>query len=201
VSTPPRGLHISLESYKRRGVLPRPFSAEEDDLSRIPRRPFAPAVVALAAFLGVTAGTSVGALTVAAGDEEPPRPPPKAPLAVDPPLARASAAVERARAEQQMNAAVFEQAMFERAAAEKAKRDSIWDAIAACETQGNWSMRGPSFSGGVGFANSTWSSFGGTEFAPNAGQATREQQIIVAERVRARVGMGAWGCAKRLGLT
>jgi hypothetical protein len=62
-------------------------------------------------------------------------------------------------------------------------------------------MRGPSFSGGVGFANSTWSSFGGTEFAPNAGDATREQQIIVAERVRARVGMGAWGCAKRLGLS
>ena len=68
-------------------------------------------------------------------------------------------------------------------------------------TQGNWSMRGPAFSGGVGFANSTWSSFGGTEFAPNAGDATREQQIIVAERVRARVGMGAWGCAKRLGLS
>ena len=122
-------------------------------------------------------------------------------MTIDPPLARASAAAEEARAQQLMNTVVFEHAVFERAVAEKAKRESIWDAIAACETQGNWSMRGSSFSGGVGFANTAWSSFGGYEFAPNAGQATREQQLIVAERIRARVGMGAWGCAKRLGLT
>jgi hypothetical protein len=43
-----------------------------------------------------------------------------------------------------------------------------------------------------------WSAFGGREFAPNAGQATREQHIIVAERIRASVGLRAWGCAKRL---
>jgi len=84
---------------------------------------------------------------------------------------------------------------------EKSRRDSMWDAIAACETQGNWSMQGPTFSGGVGFSNSAWDSFGGRQFAPNAGQATREQQIIVAERIRSSVGMGAWGCARRLGLT
>jgi hypothetical protein len=170
-------------------------------VARISRRRFAPRIVALAAFLGVTVGTSVGTLAVAAGEEEPPRLPRKTSLAVDPPLARASAAVERTRAEQQLNTALYERAALEHAMAEKAKRDSIWDAIAACETQGNWSMRGPSFSGGVGFSNTTWSSFGGGEFAPNAGQASREQQIIVAERVRARVGMGAWGCARRLGLT
>ena len=80
----------------------------------------------------------------------------------------ASEAVQK-RAEQRYSVAVLEHS-----AAEKASRDSIWDRIAACETQGNWSMHGPSFSGGVGFANSTWSSFGGNEFAPNAGQATRE---------------------------
>jgi hypothetical protein len=27
------------------------------------------------------------------------------------------------------------------------------------------------------------------------------QQIVVAERIRASVGLGAWGCAKTLGLT
>jgi Transglycosylase-like domain len=59
-------------------------------------------------------------------------------------------------------------------------------------------MQGAAFSGGLGFANSAWSAFGGNEFAPNAGRATREQQIIVAERIRASVGLGAWGCAKRL---
>jgi transglycosylase-like protein len=123
----------------------------------------------------------------------------RAPVAIEPSLVAASAAVQ-ARAEQRYSVAVLENAAAQQTA-QQVSGDSIWDRIAACETQGDWSMRGPSFSGGVGFANSTWSSFGGTEFAPNAGQATREQQIIVAERVRAKVGMGAWGCAKRLGLS
>jgi hypothetical protein len=69
-----------------------------------------------------------------------------------------------------------------------------WDGIANCETGGNWSMQGSRFSGGLGFANTTWSSFGGGQFAANAGQATREQQIVVAERVYARYGLSGWGC-------
>jgi Transglycosylase-like domain len=71
-----------------------------------------------------------------------------------------------------------------------------WDGIARCETGGNWSMRGSSFSGGLGFANTTWRGFGGGEFAPNAGQATREQQIVVAERVYASYGLSGWGCRR-----
>lgn len=82
----------------------------------------------------------------------------------------------------------------------KAERDSVWDRIAACETGGNWSMRGSSYSGGVGFANTTWNAFGGREFASNAGLATREQQIIVAERVRDYGGYTGWGCAYTIGL-
>jgi hypothetical protein len=73
-----------------------------------------------------------------------------------------------------------------------------WDGIATCETGGNWSMQGSSFSGGLGFANTTWSGYGGGEFAPNAGQATREEQIVVAERVYAEHGLSGWGC-KRAG--
>lgn len=72
-----------------------------------------------------------------------------------------------------------------------------WDAVAQCETGGDWSMSGSSFSGGVGFANSSWSAYGGDEFASNAGSASREQQIVVAERIRADNGgrlKGAWGC-------
>ena len=151
----------------------------------------------MAAVLG-TAGAVGG---MAAASDNPRRPPAlrRAPVAIEPSLRTASVAVQE-RAEQRFSVAVLEHSAAQQAA-EKAARDSIWDRIAACETQGDWSMRGPSFSGGVGFSNTTWSSFGGNEFAPNAGQATREQQIIVAERVRARVGMGAWGCAKRLGLT
>ncbi len=82
----------------------------------------------------------------------------------------------------------------------KAARDAVWDRIAACETGGNWSMQGSSFSGGVGFANTTWSAFGGQEFASNAGLATREQQIVVAERLRDYGGYSGWGCAYTIGL-
>jgi hypothetical protein len=71
-----------------------------------------------------------------------------------------------------------------------------WDGIARCETGGNWSMQGPRYSGGLGFANSTWDAFGGREFAPNAGLASREQQIVVAERVHARYGLSGWGCRR-----
>jgi hypothetical protein len=61
-------------------------------------------------------------------------------------------------------------------------------------------MRGARFSGGLGFYNGTWDAFGGREFASNAGNATREQQIVVAERVRARFGYTGWGCAPKVGL-
>lgn len=115
---------------------------------------------------------------------------------VEPALVAASERVEERRAVEELGRAVFERTM-----GEKAARESVWDRIAACETQGNWSMRGSAFSGGVGFSNAAWDDWGGREFALNAGQATREQQIIVAERIRASVGFGAWGCAKRLGLT
>ena len=79
------------------------------------------------------------------------------------------------------------------------KADPMWDKIADCETGSNWGMIGPEFSGGLGFYNGTWDQFGGREFASNPGLAAREQQIIVAERVRAAVGISGWGCARVLG--
>ncbi len=78
-----------------------------------------------------------------------------------------------------------------------ARRTGVdWDGIADCETGGNWSMSGSTYSGGVGFANTTWEGFGGGQFAPNAGQASREEQIVVAERVYARYGLSGWGCRR-----
>jgi hypothetical protein len=78
----------------------------------------------------------------------------------------------------------------------------VWDALAHCETRGNWatdSVKG--FSGGLGFAHGTWASNGGTEFAEVAADATREQQIEVAQRVLEGSGWGAWpGCSDLLGL-
>ena len=79
------------------------------------------------------------------------------------------------------------------------KADPMWDRIAECETGGNWGMQGPLYSGGLGFFNGTWDAFGGRDFATNAGLASREEQIIVAERVRSGVGITGWGCAHILG--
>lgn len=162
------------------------------------RRQSARAVAAFAVSAVLGTVGALGGMAAASDTPHQPRALRRAPVAIEPSLLSASAAVQ-ARAQLRYSVAVLEQAAAQQAV-QQVSRDSIWDRIAACETQGNWSMRGPSFSGGIGFANSTWSSFGGTEFAANAGDATREQQIVVAERVRARVGMGAWGCAKRLGL-
>lgn len=62
---------------------------------------------------------------------------------------------------------------------------SIWDLLAnECESSGNWHINtGNGFYGGLQFHPKTWEAYGGLEFAPRADLATREQQIIVAERV------------------
>ena len=65
-----------------------------------------------------------------------------------------------------------------------------WDAIAQCESGGNWSTNsGNGHYGGLQFSQATWSSNGG--FGSPAG-ASREEQIRVAENVAKTQGMGAW---------
>ncbi len=79
------------------------------------------------------------------------------------------------------------------AAQSVAATDAEWDIVAACESSGNWAINtGNGYHGGLQFAPSTWSSFGGGEYAPVAYQATREEQIAVAEKVLAGQGKGAW---------
>jgi hypothetical protein len=75
-----------------------------------------------------------------------------------------------------------------------------WDAVAQCESGGNWSINtGNGYYGGLQFSASTWSGFGGGEFAPRADLATKNQQITVAERVLAKQGWGAWPtCGRNL---
>lgn len=75
-----------------------------------------------------------------------------------------------------------------------------WDALAQCESGGNWAINtGNGFSGGLQFTPSTWAAFGGTGAPENA---AREQQIAVAENVQAGQGWGAWpSCAAQLGLS
>ncbi|MGV9244584.1 transglycosylase family protein [Streptomyces sp. NPDC003710] len=70
---------------------------------------------------------------------------------------------------------------------------SQWDAVARCESGGNWSINtGNGFYGGLQFTNSTWAAYGGTAYAPRADLASKAQQISVAEKVLAGQGKGAW---------
>jgi LysM repeat protein len=80
--------------------------------------------------------------------------------------------------------------------------DHVWDKLAQCESSGNWAINtGNGYFGGVQFHPQTWRGFGGAEFAPMAHQATRAEQVVVAERVLAKQGWGAWpACSRKLGI-
>ena len=79
-----------------------------------------------------------------------------------------------------------------------------WDAIAQCESGGNWSTStGNGYYGGLQFDAGTWRAFGGGTYAALPSQASREEQIAVAEKVRDSRGggYGAWpACSRKLGL-
>jgi len=83
--------------------------------------------------------------------------------------------------------------------------DDRWDRLAQCETGGNWAANtGNGFGGGLQFMHqrsySTWLSFGGGEYADHPWDASREQQIAVAEKVLASSGWNAWpGCSRKYG--
>ena len=65
-----------------------------------------------------------------------------------------------------------------------------WDAVAECESGGNWGIdTGNGYRGGLQFSQSTWEANGGSG---NPANASREEQIRVAENVKATQGMGAW---------
>ncbi|MDT5013489.1 MAG: resuscitation-promoting factor RpfA [Mycobacterium sp.] len=74
-----------------------------------------------------------------------------------------------------------------------AATEGEWDHVARCESGNNWAINtGNGYQGGLQFSPGTWTANGGGEFAPSAHMATREQQIVVAERVLSRQGRGAW---------
>ncbi|MBM7808539.1 nucleoid-associated protein YgaU [Geodermatophilus bullaregiensis] len=75
-----------------------------------------------------------------------------------------------------------------------------WDAVAQCESSGNWSINtGNGYYGGLQFSQSTWAAFGGLDHAPRADLASKAQQIAVAERTLDVQGPGAWPtCGKAL---
>jgi len=58
----------------------------------------------------------------------------------------------------------------------------FWEAVSWCETNHNWE-NGGYFSGGLGMAQSVWEGYGGRQFASRPPKATKEEQIIVANRM------------------
>ncbi|MFC4150132.1 transglycosylase family protein [Micromonospora mangrovi] len=78
-----------------------------------------------------------------------------------------------------------------------------WDAIAQCESGGNWHINtGNGFYGGLQFTKGTWNGYGGQKYASRADLASRGEQIAIAEKVLDGQGIGAWPvCGKKGGST
>ena len=76
---------------------------------------------------------------------------------------------------------------------------TVWDRLAECESGGNWSINtGNGYYGGLQFSQGSWEAAGGTG---SPADASREEQIRVAENLLARQGWGAWpACSSQLGL-
>lgn len=58
---------------------------------------------------------------------------------------------------------------------------AFWEAVAWCETHHDWD-NGGYYSGGLGMAQSVWVNYGGRQFASRPSKATKQEQIIVANR-------------------
>jgi uncharacterized protein YabE (DUF348 family) len=68
-----------------------------------------------------------------------------------------------------------------------------WDAVANCESGGNWHINtGNGYYGGLQFSQSTWAAEGGTAYAPRADLASREQQISIAMKLYRSSGSSSW---------
>lgn len=85
------------------------------------------------------------------------------------------------------------------AAPSHAASEATWDALAQCESGGNWSINtGNGYYGGLQFSQSSWNAAGGSG---NPAVASKAEQIRVAENLLAMQGWGAWpACSASLGL-
>jgi hypothetical protein len=82
--------------------------------------------------------------------------------------------------------------------ADAATPTAKWDRIAQCESGGKWNTAtGNGYYGGLQFSAGTWKAHGGKGSAHNASKA---EQIKVAERVLKTQGWKAWPvCSKKAG--
>lgn len=91
-----------------------------------------------------------------------------------------------------------------RVGAKEPPDSQVWDKLVQCEGGGDWATdSGNGYYGGLQFDKKTWDANGGSQYAPYPNQASREQQITVATKIRdgRGGGYGAWpSCSKKLGL-
>ncbi len=118
----------------------------------------------------------------AIGTKEPPKPKP----------------APKPKAEKSSSNEASEPAPAKRASSGKAldlSRAAMWDRIARCESTNRWNINtGNGYYGGLQFNLATWRSVNGTDFAAYPHQATREEQITVANRLYAKRGLQPWSC-------
>jgi LysM repeat protein len=76
---------------------------------------------------------------------------------------------------------------------------TVWDRLAQCESGGNWGTNtGNGFYGGLQFTPGSWRAAGGSGM-PH--QASRSEQIRVAQRLQQMQGWGAWPtCSAKIGV-
>ncbi|WP_218033378.1 transglycosylase family protein [Mycobacterium botniense] len=136
------------------------------------------------------ANAALGTAPEAAGPEAPEAPAPEAPAVEEPGPAPEAPAPEAPAVEEPGPAPEAPAPPPETPPAPRKVYSVNWDAIAQCESGGNWSINtGNGYSGGLQFTPGTWSANGGTGSPANA---SREEQIRVAENVLRTQGIGAW---------
>ncbi|MEU2052073.1 transglycosylase family protein [Streptomyces bungoensis] len=89
------------------------------------------------------------------------------------------------------------------AASANAADGTTWDRVAECESGGSWSAdTGNGYYGGLQISQDDWDKYGGAQYADTADQASRSQQISIAEKILADRGTTPWAtCALTAGLT
>lgn len=88
----------------------------------------------------------------------------------------------------------------------------VWDRLADCESgewdrfghpipgTARWDDESGPYEGGVHWLNSTWLAAGGGRFARHASDATREEQIEIADSWLARTSWAQWPlCSRKIG--
>ncbi|WP_344469898.1 transglycosylase family protein, partial [Kitasatospora kazusensis] len=78
---------------------------------------------------------------------------------------------------------------------------STWEKVAQCESGNVWNINtGNTYYGGLQINMANWNSYGGTQYAARPDLASEREQILIAEKILADQGAGAWTCSPGTGL-